>query len=118
MINLTLSSKRIKQLPIDTQTTTTEPVKTLFKEAQRRDELIKKLAKECPYKVNDIVKPSKAEHEVEYGDNISVVKIIDSYGKFGKNETWPASDVPLIVYAFSKKAGCFFFCTTNYLKSI
>jgi hypothetical protein len=119
MINITLSSKRKPNLVsqiTSSVSTVLEPVKTLFKEAQRRDSIIKKLAAECPYKRGDVVKPSISENEKEYGINIQVVNIIDSYGKFGKNEIWPESDKPMIVYAFSEKGNCHFFCTTNYLK--
>jgi hypothetical protein len=121
MINIVLPSLRPPKPP--TQIThhphtahSTEPVATLFKEAQRRDSIIKRLAAECPYKVGDIVMPSIPENEAEYGTEIIIIRIIDTYGKYGRNEPWPSSDKPMIVYARAIKPDCYFFCTTNYLK--
>ncbi len=117
MINITLPSLRpVKPIPL--VSSNQEPVKSLFKEAQRRDNIIKKLASECLYKANDIVKPSRLENEKIYGSSIKVISIIDSYTQFGKKEPWPTSDQPMIVYAFSEKEKSYFFCTINYLKEL
>jgi hypothetical protein len=91
---------------------------TMMNEAIRREKIVEKLAKECPYKEHDIVTPVDDEEVAKYGKNILVEKICKSYTEIGLSEKWPASDLPLIVMAWSQEKQTRFFCTTNYLKKL
>lgn len=88
-------------------------VPSLFKEAARRDALIKDLANKLEYKVGDICMPYTKAHQDEYGE-CRIEKICDSYAKFGKSE-WPESDMPMITHAFSIKNNSHFICTPHFL---
>lgn len=88
---------------------------TLYQEAQRRNKIIKDLAARCDYKAGDIVKPSLPKGVSEYGENIEVEYIMDSYVRWPKDEKWPKNDTPFIVCAWSKLKKERFFCTPGYL---
>jgi len=97
-----------------------EPLGSIKHEALRRDELIKKLYRECSYRSGDEVEyVNDNDKKKNPEDRLVVMNIVDSYTKIGKDEKWPASDNPLIVHAKQfKQDGSVseFFCTTNYLK--
>lgn len=110
MINLIVPSKRA---PV--AITHTSKKKTLFEEAQRRDLIVRNLAATLTYGPGDWVQPTKPGVAHEYGDRIKILRICDTYGKFGKDEVWPESDNPMIVHAWSEKLNSTFMCTTNFL---
>lgn len=130
MIHLTLASKRktVKQPPYtykpptiigNPPSTTTTPAKdTVFEEALRRDRIIRALAREVKYKVNDICKPFNPKLYEDYGEEIRVTGICDTYVKYGRNESWPKNDVPFIIHAQSLKTGAHFICTPEWLVPI
>lgn len=131
MISISLKSKRPKgkfqgwlgqqqnhntyspsYLPTTALTSNTE----MFNEARRRDNVIKNLLKDLKYKEGDHVKPWNQKGVDEMGDDCVVIKICDSYAKFGKTEEWPVKDSPLmLVHAFSNKTKTNFHCTPQYL---
>jgi hypothetical protein len=113
MINILLPSKRpILELPNYTK----QPSKkTLFEEAQRRDLIVRNIAAKLTYGPGDWVTPNKPESVNEYGDRVKILRICDTYGKFGKDEVWPESDNPMIVHAWSEKLDTTFMCTANFL---
>jgi len=89
-------------------------VTTMFSEARRRDDIVKNLFKECPYKVGDKVKARLQENKTAIG--VGVVKnICKRYTDLGRDYTWPETDNPMIVTVISEE-GEIFFSTTNYLE--
>jgi hypothetical protein len=133
MIELTLKSKRIPEkkggwfnpvnkggymppaLPNHTSTALTSNTE-MFNEAQRRDKIIRERIAQIKYKEGDHVKPWCQKEIDVYGDDIVVIKICDTYAKFGKNEKWPANDYKLmLIHAFSRKTKENFWCTPLYL---
>lgn len=96
------------------QSTSTSNV-TLFEEAQRRDKIVRSLAEKCGLKEGDLAIPVRPEKREEYGDKIRIIKVTDSYGKFGRDEVWPPSDNPMIIHAFSEKLQDHFMCTVGFL---
>lgn len=88
-------------------------IPSMFKEAARRDALIKDLVSKLQYKEHEVCLPYTKEHQEEYGE-CRVTKICDSYAKFGKSE-WPENDMPMITHAFSIKQNSHFICTPHFL---
>ena len=84
-------------------------------EASKRDILIKKLYKECPYNVGDTVVPVDELEKKKYGD-VVVEGICKSYAEFGKDVKWHEGN-PMIVTFFSPKMKCRIFCTTDFLEA-
>lgn len=89
--------------------------KTLFEEAQRRDKIVRSLAEKCGLKEGDLAIPAHPEKREMYGDKIRIIKVTDSYGKFGRDEVWPENDNPMIIHAFSEKLQDHFICTVGFL---
>lgn len=87
----------------------------MFEEAKRRDQIVRNLAAKLNYGPGDTVTPSTKEAAEQYGEDIRVVKICDTYGKFGKDERWPDSDNPMIVHAWSDKLNQSLVCTVGFL---
>lgn len=87
----------------------------MLTESLRRDRLIKDLVSKCKVKIGDICKPYDESLIEEYGDNIRVTHICDSYFKFGIKEKWPEGDNPMIIHAWSDKKDATFICTTEWL---
>lgn len=118
MISITLEGKKKTHVqPSYSHLPAPKPTSTLGIRLQERDDLIKKLYKECPYNIGDFTVVDSTDQNVvdEYGD-VEVLHICKSIFDFGKRSEWPAEGNPLIVTAYSKKANRHFFCTTNYLK--
>ena len=115
MINVLVHSTRFNK-PVKVESPVIGGGTTMFAEAQRRNNIIQRMAAECKYKKGDVVKVSDDVKPNVYGDNVQVISILDSYDKFGKNETWPKNDCPLIVHAFSEAKNQYFFCTPGYLE--
>lgn len=124
MINIKIPGKYKYQSPpvvtdiVSTAVETDKPSNitlSIRDEAVRRDNVVKRLFHECPYKAGDTVIPKTAEGIMEYGDKIFVRGIASSYTQMGKEEKWPANDMPLIVLAYSHKLDSVFLCTTNFL---
>lgn len=83
-----------------------------YKEAMRRDNIVRALYRTCPYKVGDTCfLPASAKKD--YGTTAVVMHIAEQYIALGKDYEWK-DDNPMIVYAKSDK-GKFFFCTVSYL---
>lgn len=104
--------------PVKVEETNTEAFgisKSIFWEANRRDAIVKRLARECSYGVGDTVACADPKDEEENGKQLIVLSIADSYVKLGKDESWPKTDNPLIVHVKSHDKGTTFFCTTNYV---
>ena len=119
MIEYSLPSRR--QPPVKTgfvpaPALVSPTAQTIIGEAKRRDDIIKQMFKNCPYKEGDIVKPYSAAGIKQYGDDVIVEKICDTYAKMGKSEEWPKDDCPMIVTAWSNKTSSRFFCTVGYLE--
>lgn len=83
----------------------------MYAESQRREAVIKKHFKECPYYANEMVRKAGDTAEER---TIKVLFICPSYAAYDKAD-WPANDNPLIVYA-QYANGDKFFCTTNFLE--
>lgn len=130
MIHLILPSKRKKtffkgqqqqvhQTTVLTQSTPKPKVgHELFAEGLRRDRVIKTLVAELPYVKGDTVRPAKASHIDKYGNDLKVVAICDSYVKYGKDEKWPDSDLPMIIHVYSLKMDTTFMCTPNWIEKV
>lgn len=124
MISITLPGKK-KQHTYSSYTTPNTSLSIIPKpntilgiKLQERDDIIKKLYKECKYYVGDTtyVDSTDAQLVEDYGD-VEVLHICKNIFDFGKKTAWPEEGHnPLIVTAYSKKADRRFFCTTNYLK--
>jgi len=88
-------------------------------EFTRRSSILTKLARECPYKVGDVVRP-RMDEVYEKEGTFKVMFIIGdwlAYKGKEKDETkveWPISDVPLIVQAKNINTGTNVVATTNY----
>lgn len=97
-----------------------EPLGSIKHEALRREAIVKKLYRDCPYRIGDEVEYTKEnEKKKNPNDRLIVLNIVSSYAQMGKEEKWPSSDNPLLVHAkLFKEDGSIdeFFCTTNYLK--
>lgn len=119
MISITLPGK--KKHTYSSYTTPSllpKPTTNLGIRLQERDDIIKKLYKDCPYNVSDMTTVNSDDLQLveDYGD-VEVLHICKNIFDFGKKTAWPEEgDNPLIVTAYSKKADRRFFCTTNYLK--
>lgn len=87
----------------------------IMAESVRRENLVRKLYSECPYRPGDTVVPSNSDLVKQYGEKIMVLSIVDTYAKFGKNEKWPQSDNPLLVTAKSYDKDMTFICSTDFL---
>lgn len=87
-------------------------------EWERRNEIIKKLSKDCSFIVGQILYPRNKEGLDLYG-TCKVLGVCKTYHDFGDME-WPSDDIPLIIHAESmtrKNATGFvrFNCTPAYL---
>lgn len=122
MINIVVQSKarqaQATNVVVPTSFTSSEPTKTLFVEASRRDKIIRSQFAACKYKEGDVVKLTKVSEATKYGHEIQVITIIKNYAQFGKQEQWPENDLPMIVYAKSKDKDLYFFCTVGYLEPL
>lgn len=88
----------------------------LYREAQRRDKIVKELFKNLQYKAGDDVVPVKCANPDE--ELATIVGVCSCYAHMNKDNDWPATDNPLIVTARRKKDNTIYFCTTNYLKKV
>lgn len=119
MIDIQIEGKKFKEW---TPVVVSSPVKVvdsvvgdIMAESARREELVKKLYRECPYRPGDTVIPKYISDRKKYGEKIIVMSIVDSYAKFGKDETWPSNDTPYLVTAKSYDKDTIFLCTTDFL---
>jgi hypothetical protein len=87
-----------------------------WKEAKRRDEIIKKMYKECKYYPGQKLIPDVPGAFAEHGE-CTVVGVCSSYVLYGKDIAWPASDNPLIVTVITSK-NTTLFTTNNYFKAV
>lgn len=123
MITLILSSVREKKttsFPPTHVLPTNYPfisVNPMYKELERRNDIIKKLFNECPYKEGDTCIPTTDKDIEQYGE-VNILNMCSSITEYGKHEAWPKSDNPMIVTGFSHKKQTTFFCTTNFLKKV
>ena len=88
---------------------------SLFKEAQRRDKIIKALVKGINYVEGEIVTPYNQEGRDKWGEQLIVEKICDSYALYGKNEDWPKNDTPFLITCYNKDKAARFNCTPGYV---
>jgi hypothetical protein len=85
-------------------------------EEQRRNLIIARLIKECPFSVGDIVRPANAETFATLG-LYRITGLALSYAQYkgsSKEDDWPSNDNPMIVGAVCIKDGTNIFATTNY----
>ncbi|CAB4240664.1 hypothetical protein UFOVP39_40 [uncultured Caudovirales phage] len=81
----------------------------------RRDNMIKRLATECPFQAGDTAYPDQKKGYETYGAVI-IVGICRTYKDFSNDSEWPKSDNPMIItFAPIKNRNEHVFCTTNYL---
>ena len=113
-------SDRIKPVPI---TYTAPPFqnpplvcanKKLWEEIQRKDKIVRELAKEFKYKPGDQIYPKNEADQKSYG-TCTVMSVVDQYIYLEKDFKWPANDNPMIVTAASE-TGEMFYATTNFFK--
>lgn len=91
----------------------TELTSAVWETAKKRDDIVKKLYKDCPYNVGDICKPVNPDKR--YSNNISITAICKSLTDMGKDYQWPKDDNPMIVHAYDNEKKFPMFCTTNFL---
>lgn len=102
--------------PTITAATTSNTLSSeIFAEALRRDKIIRAMVKDIKYKVGDVCTPHDKKLYDEYGKDIEVTGICDTYVKYGRDEKWPKNDTPMIVHARSIKTGTNFICTPEWL---
>lgn len=119
MIFKRLPSLRPEQVCVPTPITVVTSGKfdtAKFTEAKRRDEIVRKLVKDCPYSVGETVEVNSDPGKEKYGATALVMGIAQNYIQLGKEE-WPEGDNPLIVHARADD-DTEFFCTVNYLRPI
>ena len=92
--------------------------KVTFAEWERRNAIIKRIAKECSFVVGQVLYPRNKEGLDLYG-TCKVLGVCKTYHDFSEME-WPNDDVPLIIHAESmtRKTGngyVRFNCTPAYL---
>lgn len=81
-----------------------------------RDNQIATLARECPWKVGDIVSPSTEKDIKQYG-YVKVIGILSSYKDMAIATEWPVGNNPLILtISICKRPNEILFCTTNWLE--
>lgn len=124
MIQITLPSKRKKHkshitplwpytTPSNVGATKTDPPFTptvlsgtsggLWEQAMERDKLIRNMYAATPYRENDWVTPVDAANHEKYGDRLQVMKIMQNYSQFPKQEKWPENNRPYTIHAYSPK---------------
>lgn len=81
-------------------------------EYSRRDAIVRKAYKDCPFYVGDKVTPDSVEGQKKYGTS-TVTGLVSSYFDYG--DDWPKNDNPLIVM-FTTNDGHEAFSTVNYFK--
>lgn len=91
-----------------------KPAHVWAAQAHKRQEIIDKLVKECPYKVGDTVKPYTLAEQNIHGLLMRVETIVTSYAQI-RLEQWPDNDTPKIVHAMCLESGVRFHCTPAYL---
>jgi hypothetical protein len=92
-----------------------DKVVTILDEAKRRDNIVHNLYSQAGYRAGDTVVCSTKEHAEQWGEQIQVLAIAQTYAQMGRNEKWPNNDNPMIVHARSHLKNTTFFCTTNFL---
>lgn len=83
-----------------------------WKEAKRRDDIIKRIYKECKYYPGQKLTPKEPDAAKEYGV-CTIIGVCSSYALYGKDVVWPTSDNPLIVTVLTSKQATLF-TTDNY----
>lgn len=84
----------------------------IYKEALRRDRVVRDLYSKCPYKVGEVCFISTSGKK-SYGTAATILSIAKCYADLGKDYEWK-NDNPMIVYAISD-TGQHFFCSVDYL---
>ena len=92
----------------------TNVVTSIMQEAKDRDEIVRKLFRECPYTKGDVCVTQNEQARETYGD-CTIIGVLSTYGDM-KKEKWPESNNPLIVTAQSSVDDTIFHCTTNFLR--
>ena len=85
-------------------------------EITRRDNIVKDLARNCPFKPGDTATPVSPAAKEKWGKKILVQKICGSYAHLGKDEPWPKTDNPMIITAWSHEKKTALFCTVDFLE--
>lgn len=114
MLVINIPNRKKPTPPISYSYTPATP--TLFTELNKRQRIVADQYKACPYAVGDKCVGVAATDKDTYGE-VEVTHICRTYAELGKDYEWPANDNPLIVTAYSPKAGLFF-CSTNFLKKV
>lgn len=89
----------------------------LAEKVRKKDNIIYKEFKRCPYKVGDVVTyNTEDKSDKQYGHKVQVHGIAKSYIEYGKDVVW--CDPPLIVNAFNLDTQIAFMCTVDTLKAL
>ena len=82
----------------------------------RRDNIVKALAAECPFRGGDTAYPCQAKGYAKYGA-VMVVGVCETYKDFANDATWPKDDNPMIItFMPLNDRTTHIFCTSNYLQ--
>lgn len=95
-----------------------KPNGNILTEVLRRDAIVRKLYKDCPYTKGETVTPTTPQDLVKYGKTIIVQHICSCYVEMGSANEWPKGDNPYIVGAFAPEKNVSFYCTTNFLEPL
>lgn len=74
-----------------------EKFKITPEEFVRRDEIVRKMWRECNWREGDVLCPRGPQSRDKYGTNIKVEGIYRTYHDFHENEKWPSDDEPYIM---------------------
>lgn len=102
--------------PTDFETTEAKKKGVTLEEYKRRNDIVRKMWNDCPYRPGAKLWPSNPDKAAIYGE-VNVTMICYSYSQMD-NDKWPENDNPLIVHATANMNGhkYNFFCTTNFLQ--